>query len=205
MSRHAQETDLALYAAGDLALHRRAGVWLHVRRCEECAASVEAFRADRLRMQQSAADLPDGVDWDSLSAEMTANIRVGLAAGECVAPRARKAVVLPWKPAAVAAGVTVLVVAAFWLNMPFADTQALGRVFRGIAHGGRLALSPDERGTVVEASFDGVELRENGSRLGIEQTGLTPVTFSVSAQGSASVRYVDDDTGQVTIASVYVQ
>jgi hypothetical protein len=203
MSRHTPETDLALYASGDLALYRRAIVWFHVRRCEECSALVEAFRADGLKLRQSAANMPDGLDWDVLSREMTANIRVGLAAGECVAPRVRKPLAFSWKPAAVAAGVTALVMAAWWLNMPFADTEALGRVLRGI--GGRVMSPVEERGTVVEASFSGVGLRENGSRLGIEESGLTPVTFSVSAQGSASARYVDDDTGQVTIATVYVQ
>jgi hypothetical protein len=176
---------------------------MHVRRCEECGSRVEAFRADRLKLQESSSDLPDGLDWEALSAEMTANIRVGLAAGECVAPRTRKVAAWPWRPAAVAAGVTGLVMAAWWLNMPFADTEALGRVMHSIAHGGRIALPPEERGTVVEASFSGVQLRANGSRLGIEQTGLTPVTFSVNTQGSGSARYVDDDTGQVTITSVY--
>jgi hypothetical protein len=203
MSRHTPETDLALYALGDLALHRRAIVWLHVRGCEECGGLVEAFRANRLKLRQSAANMPDGLDWEALSAEMTANIRVGLAAGECVAPRVHKRAAFSWKPAAVAAGVTALVMAAWWLNMPFTDTEALGRVLRGI--GGRVSSPVEERGTMVEASFSGVGLRENGSRLGIQQTGLVPVTFSVSAQGSASARYVDDDTGQVTIATVYVQ
>jgi hypothetical protein len=205
MKRHTPDNDLALYASGDLALFRRAKVWLHVRGCEECTGLVEAFRANRLKLRESAANLPDGLDWEALSGEMTANIRVGLAAGECVAPRVHKRAAWPWRPAAVAAGVTALVMAAWWLNMPFADTEALGRAFRAIAHGGRLTLPAEERGTIVEASFSGVGLRENGSRLGIEQSGVRPVSFSVSAQGSASARYVDDDTGQVTITSVYVQ
>jgi anti-sigma factor RsiW len=203
MKRHTPEFDLALYASGDLAPVRRAVVWLHVRRCEECGARVEAFRADRLKLQQSSANLPEGLDWDALAGEMTANIRVGLAAGECVAPRSHKVSAWPWRPAAVAAGVTALVMAAWLLNTPFADTEALGRVFHAI--GGRVTSPAEERGSVVEASFSGVEVRENGSRMGIEQTNLRPVTFSVSAQGSASARYVDDDTGQVTITSVYVQ
>jgi hypothetical protein len=48
-------------------------------------------------------------------------------------------------------------------------------------------------------------LVENGGRMGIEQGGLEPVMFSVSTQGSASARYVDQDTGQVTITATYVQ
>jgi hypothetical protein len=204
---HAADIDLALYASGDLALWRRALAALHVRACEECRARLAAFREDRERLRESAGDLPDGVHWERLSAEMTANIRVGLAAGECVAPRVRKTpAALPWKPAAVAAGVAALVMGAWWLNMPASDTQALSRVWQGLRHGGRLAMPAADLSTVVEASSEGVELRENGSALGIEQAGSRPVTFSVSAQGSASARYVDDDTGQVTITSVmYVQ
>jgi hypothetical protein len=48
-------------------------------------------------------------------------------------------------------------------------------------------------------------LRENGGAVRISQGDLRPVNVSVSAQGSASARYVDADTGQVVITSVYVQ
>ena len=41
--------------------------------------------------------------------------------------------------------------------------------------------------------------------LGLEQSGMRPVLFSVSAQGSASARYVDEETGQITITAVYEQ
>jgi len=63
----------------------------------------------------------------------------------------------------------------------------------------------EERGPVVGASSSGVEVLENGGRMGIEQSGLHPVMYSVSTQGSASARYVDQDTGQVTITAVYDQ
>jgi hypothetical protein len=49
-------------------------------------------------------------------------------------------------------------------------------------------------------------LVENGAQsLGIDQGALEPVMYSVSTQGSASARYVDEDTGQVTITATYVQ
>jgi hypothetical protein len=35
--------------------------------------------------------------------------------------------------------------------------------------------------------------------------GATDVTVSVNGAGSVGARYVDDETGQVTIASVYGQ
>jgi len=205
MTRHVMETDLALYAAGDLPFWRTARVSFHVRHCDECRGLVEALRADRKELRQSVDDLPANLDWDQLAAEMTANIRVGLAAGECVSPRERKVAAISWRPAAVVAGVVVLMAGAWWLNVPRTDTETIGRALRTIATGGRAATPQEEHSPRVGASSSGVELVENGGRLGIEQGGLEPVMFSVSAQGSASARYVDQDTGQVTITAVYVQ
>lgn len=205
MSRHVIETDLALYAAGDLPVCRSALVNLHVRRCEECRDLLEALRADRKELRRSADDMPANVDWDQLAAEMTANIRVGLAAGECVTPRERKVAPISWRPAAIVAGLVMLMAGAWWLNIPRTDTEAIGRAIRNIATGERTNSRPEERGPVVGASSLGVEVLENGGRMGIEQSGLQPVMYSVSTQGSASARYVDQDTGQVTITAVYDQ
>ena len=202
---HVSEANLALYAAGDLPVGQRLATAWHVRRCEECRGLLQAFRADREGLGDSKDRLPENVDWDALSAEMTANIRVGLAAGECVTPRSAKVVGLAWwQPVTAAAGVLVLLAGAWWLNIPRTDTETIGRAIRNIATGGR-RIPLEERGPMVGASSSGVEFSENGGKLGIEQSGLQPVMFSVSAQGSASARYVDQDTGQVTITAVYVQ
>jgi hypothetical protein len=212
---HVSRTDLALAVSGDLGLWHRLTVNLHVRRCEDCRARLQAYRLDRERLKEAALELPPGLNWDRLAAEMTANIRVGLAAGECVAPRRPKPAGFGWKPALAAAGVAAVLSLAWWLNLPASDTASLGRAVRAIAQGhpsadapsfsGGLASSFGDQGPVVEASPRGVELRENGSSLGISQGDLRPLAVSVSAQGSASARYVDVDTGQVTITSVYAQ
>lgn len=76
----------------------------------------------------------------------------------------------------------------------------MGQLIHGVASTYR-----EDPGPVVEASATGIELRENGSALKISQGPLRPIAVSVSAQGSASARYVDAETGQVTITSVYVQ
>jgi hypothetical protein len=204
MSSHVQETELALFASGDLSLWRTATVRLHTTGCVACRARVEAYRLDRERLKQEAAEMPPGVDWDRLAAEMTANIRVGLEAGECVAPRRKKRIAWGWQAAAAAAGITLLVGAALWLNFPMSDKAALGKAMGQLIHGAPSGYR-EETGPVVEASSTGIELRENGSALKISQGALRPVAVSVSAQGSASARYVDADTGQVTITSVYVQ
>lgn len=212
MNRHVKETDLALFASGDLSLWQRAGVHLHVRQCERCREAVKEFRADARALRDAAAQLPEGVDWVRLSAEMTANIRVGLEAGECVAPRRlRKSIPasIPerWRPVALASGVAVVLsavlVGAWWLNVPAQDTQALNRAMHSIWHG-RQAVA-DERGAVIEASSEGIELRKDGGALGVSQDAARLMTVSVSTQGSASAHYVDQDTGQVTITSVYAQ
>jgi len=209
MNRHVMETDLALYATGDLPFWPGAVVRFHVRHCDECRALVEALRADRQELRRSADDMPASIptnfDWDQLAAEMTANIRVGLAAGECVTPRERKVATVSWRPAAIVAGLVVLLAGAWWLNIPRTDTEAIGHALRNMATGGRLNSPQEERGPVVGASSSGVVLVENGGRMGIDQSGLEPVMFSVSTQGSASARYVDQDTGQVTITATYVQ
>jgi anti-sigma factor RsiW len=206
MTRHVKETDLALYASGDLRLWQRAAVHLHVRRCESCRQTVEEFRADGRALRDAAAGLPEGLDWTRLSAEMTANIRVGLAAGECVAPRSRSHEFIPasWRPLALASVVTAalaaLLIGGWWLNMPPQETQALSRAMRSIWHG-RTVMS-EERGPVIEVSSEGIELRKDGGALGVSQDSAKLVSVSVSTQGSASAHYVDQDTGQVTITSV---
>jgi hypothetical protein len=190
-------------------VQRLATGW-HVRRCSECREQLEAFRADRQRLRQLAQRVPEDIDWESLSAEMTANIHVGLAAGECITPRAPKAATLAWwQPAAAAAGILVLIAGAWWLNVPQSDTRTIGHALWKMAGGERSTVAQpvaqDDRGPLVDASPAGVAVVENGGRLGIEQGGLQPAMYSISTQGSASARYVDQDTAQVTITAVYVQ
>jgi len=210
MTRHTSETDLALYASGDLPVWRKLATAWHVRGCDQCRGLVETFRTDRDELHQAADRLPEDIDWDQLSAEMTANIHVGLAAGECVSPRAPKVEVLAWwRPAAAAAGILVLVAGAWWLNVPRSDTETIGRALRDLVTGQRSTVAQtapqEDRGPMVGASSAGIELVENGGRMKIEQSGLQPVMYSVSTQGSASTRWVDEDTAQVTITAVYVQ
>jgi hypothetical protein len=219
MKRHATETDLALAATGDLSPWRSALVRFHVARCAQCRETVDAFRRDRERLRQEASRMPPGLNWERLAAEMAANIRVGLEAGECVAPRRSKRAVwtegllsfrhvsFGWKIAGALTAAIALVALALWLNFPASDQAALGKAMSQLLRG-RGALegkAGDDAGPVAEASPTGIELRENGGALRISQGDLRPVNVSVSAQGSASARYVDADTGQVVITSVYVQ
>jgi hypothetical protein len=192
---------MALFVSGDLGLMRRMMVRLHVSGCDRCERRVAGYRADRRAIREIAAEMPKHVDWDRLSAEMTANIHLGLAAGECVAPRRRKHVPLGWRPAAAMAALTVVLGVAWWLNMPPETTRSLGHALNAVIRGG--AVTP-QRGLIVKADATGIELTENGNSFMV-QGSTNPVAVSVSAQGSASARYVNADTGQMTITSVYAQ
>ncbi|HEV2199477.1 MAG TPA: hypothetical protein VGR73_06635 [Bryobacteraceae bacterium] len=207
--QHASEANLALYGTGDLAWWRCQWIGLHVARCAECRRRADEYRADRERLRSLADELP-GVRWERLAAEMAANIRVGLAAGECVAPRAPKHTIpTGWRVAGAIGGFCALLVLAWWLNMPPAQTASLGRAMKAIVNGpqwqARRALGLDDALTLVQASAEGVELRENGGALTLSQRGVRPVSVTLNTQGSARARYVDSDTGQVTITSVYAQ
>jgi hypothetical protein len=203
--KHLNEQELALHATGEAGWWNRVVSQLHVRGCEDCSRRVREYRLDRERIQMFAEELPAGISWERLAAEMTANIRVGLAAGECVAPRDRHvSIPMGWRVAGAAAGFSALLVAAWWLNMPKGETAALGRAMKAIVQPVRRGILADE-GTLVEASAAGIEVRENGARLGVFRQGVRPATVSLSLQGTARARYVDSDTGQVTITSVYAQ
>lgn len=216
---HPAEADLALYAGGDLPLWPRLRTSIHVNRCSRCRALAEEFRQDRTALLESAVDLPEGLNWDRLSAEMTANIHLGLEAGECVTPREggraldfeaeesvedRRLIGMLWRPLGVAAAVLMLLGSAWWLNMPESDNERLARAF-GAIFGSPETEAVEDSGPMVEASANGIELRENGSSWGINMDGADPVETFMSMPGSASASYVDDDTGQVMITTMYTQ
>jgi len=47
--------------------------------------------------------------------------------------------------------------------------------------------------------------QQNGGTLGMSQGQERPVNVTLSVQGSARARYIDADTGQITITGVYAQ
>lgn len=216
-TQHIAETDLALYVSGDLSLLRQLAVRFHARSCDRCLASIARYRADLALVKEIANEMPEGVKWDRLSQEMTANIHVGLAAGECVAPvsrgwakRDRQPMRVNWKLAAASGGAMALLTVAWLLNMPAGTTSELGRAMSAILHGRGSVITPqvagmiEDRGPVVFANQQGIEVRENNNTMG-GSDDARPVAVTVSVQGSASARYVNADTGQMTITSVYVQ
>lgn len=192
---HPSQTELALYVGRELGFWARRGVRSHVAKCAECRDECERFASAREAMRGSSG-LPTGFDWERVSAEMTANIHLGLAAGECVwskEPAAGYGYLGGWqRPAVVFAG-TVLAVFLAW----FVYTQ---KPVEMVARG----TEPAAEGITVESTASGIELNDNGRVFGLRHASESQV-IGVSLQGSLQARFVDSETGQVTINNVYAQ
>ena len=190
MSRHPGQECLALYAGGELGLIERLSVALHARRCERCRAEVAAFRASSGVVRQRAMDLPEGVDWTGLRADMSANIRLGLAAGEAVEPVFRPARPQPlfWRAALVLGAATAVVVTGWFLNLPKPQADL---------------ASMD--GVILETTQAGVGLKERGRAITLMHPGSEAVMTTVSVEGSVRAHFVDAVTGQVTVTNVYAE
>jgi hypothetical protein len=184
---HPGDKQLASFSGNESSGLERLRVWWHVRDCDRCRREVEAMQANAALLRTSVAKLPAGLNWDRLAAEMTANIHVGLEAGECVGSIARpKPNILGWRPAAAMAGMGLILAGAWWLNPPRQNGLAAKR-------------SPVE----IQTSATGLEVKENGSALILMHTRGQQAPIIVSTPGSLRARYVDQDTGQVTINNVY--
>lgn len=206
---HAAESDLALLAGQDLSFRKRLRVASHVRQCAQCRKIAAEFSSAREQMGESGHDLPAGLNWNDLAREMTGNIRVGLEAGECIehVPHPSRHRILNWNLAAALASVTLLGLCALWLRLPEAQADHLRAALTSMVLGKSAPHAPVEllpNVAVLEASPSGPAVQENGSSMKL----LVPrsseaVSVSVNLQDSVSARYVDADSGQVTISKVY--
>jgi hypothetical protein len=187
---HPNESRLALYAGKELSFWWRFRIALHLRGCGRCNQRVEEMRGMRAWIQVQDDELPAGVHWNSLAAEMKANIRLGLAAGRCVgnleSEPEPEIVRLRWRAVAMALPVLLVVIAGWML-------QSL-----------HPPLKPAASEYVVEAGSVGIGVQRDGRGFTLLQPGAENVVFSVRGE-AAGARYVDADTGQVTISHVYAQ
>jgi hypothetical protein len=155
-------------------------------------------------LREITAEMPKDLNWDRLSQEMTGNIRVGLAAGEAIArfdrPSSRPAR-LGWNAAWVLAGATAIFGIAFWTSVPAAQKEHLLSALRRGPVPAHATADLDE--VMIEASSGSIEVKGHGRTLSLTHPHSDGVTVSVSMRGSAGVRYVDADTGQVTTNKVY--
>jgi len=187
--KHPNQATLALHAGGDLGFFAGWRTARHVARCETCRDEIAAFEGVR-EMLPELSEIPE-IQWNRLAAEMKANIRLGLAAGECVrtserAPRAAR--LFTGARAAVALASIVVMVATGILLQNTTPARA------------------DQR-TVVQSTEDGIQVGTGDQAFRLMNTGVNAndVTLSVGAQGSMGARYVDPKTGYVTINNVYAE
>ena len=204
---HPEVQALALFAGNDLPAWVRFRVYRHVRKCDICSRSVQAFRETREVEREAAGRLPEGLHWDQLASEMTANIRVGLAAGECVneAPKRAAQARLGWGPALVFASMAAVIAGGWWMNVPPEAPQRIGTAIRSIWERGPRAPAAMDMRVSLAASPEGIQVKQNGAVMTLMNPGASPTVVTASTQGAVRARYVDDDTGQVTITNVYAQ
>jgi len=187
--KHPNQETLALHAGGDLGPIAGWRARRHLARCAECREEVARF--EQFRQLLPSLDDSQELHWSRLAAEMKANIRLGLAAGECVRPDDPVGVGAIWSGARV--GVALASVAVL-----LGISVMLVRPGPGVIR---------EAGVVVQATADGVQVREGGQSLGLMHSGASreAVTYQVGAQGSVEARYVDSETGYVTVNKVDVE
>jgi anti-sigma factor RsiW len=180
--KHPDQATLALHAGGDLGAIARWRTERHLAHCGLCRRELAAYRSDR----EGLAELHSfpNVAWGRLALEMRANIRLGLIAGECVAPPPRRSP-LGWSPARLAAFAAGLALAAATVWMEWSGP-------------GFVPAS----GVVVETTAGGVRLTRGSQAMGLLNRAGEKVTYTAGAQGSVEARYVD--TNCVTVNQVDV-
>jgi hypothetical protein len=193
---HPVPQQLALFAGGDLTTWSNWRVARHLHQCQDCSSEVAAYRGAAQDLKQ-LRELPADFDWGSLAMEMKANIRLGLAAGECV-EQARVSRGIPgWRVIAVMASVLLVVMSGWLLHIPQPRAEQ-AKVAAPLP-----AIS--EPGVILQATSTGIQVQENGQSLTMLHRANEPATVSINTSGSVRARYVDSDTGQVTITNVYTE
>ena len=182
--RHPNQARLALHAGADLGPFRR---WLtarHVARCTYCSQEVAGYTEMR-ELLPELAELPE-ISWNRMAAEIKANVRLGLEAGECVRSEMplHHASLAGWRAVVAFASVLVLVGGCLVLERPAPQMVHTAE-------------------TSVASAKDGVQLQAGDNRmLGLMNVGAQKAVYHFDAQGSMGSRYTDPETGSITINTV---
>jgi len=185
---HPRDNDLALLAGGEAGRIRRFLLDRHVRTCADCQETIAEYR--ELRSAMAEPGLPD-LNWNFLAADMRANIRLGLEAGACVGTTH---VFRRWNPklGIAFASLAFLVVAGFFLR----DLRPL-RIPN--------TVPTVDAATVLRSTGSEVEIRTGSRSLALLNHHGDAANQTVSARGDIETRYIDSETGAVTINNVYLQ
>jgi hypothetical protein len=202
MTGHPRIEMLALYSAGDLRLLTRLRVGRHVSHCGDCEQQVLLFRSAKGELQREATSQTlTGFEaithWPVIEREMLGNIAVGVDAARCIENVGRKRTLL--FRLSLAGGLMGLFIAGWVTHIPREQTERLTATLRNFAGLER----PQLPGTILRSTPEGIAVRTQGATLTI----LHPPSAVISMSGTSTVaaRYIDEDSGQVTITNVYAQ
>ncbi len=189
MTKHPNETVLALFAGGDLGTWQRWRVERHVASCAACRQEVAEF--SELCATVPAMMEPPEISWTKLAVEMKANIRLGLEAGECVSAGQSEIRGFFSLRALAVCGSLALLLAAFLLERPVPRIEAVNA-----------AEAP-----FMESSGAGIQSKAGDQAIMMLNTRAGDArNVDYLASGNAMrARYVDTETGYVTINNVYAQ
>ena len=199
---HPSQQDLALCAGGELPRYRQWIVRYHLRQCARCEEDVQQF--ERVCAAIKRAPEAEGVagikavgNWAALEREMIGNINVGVAAANCI-ENVRHRPRYAWRGFAAASALSAVFALGWFLNVPQHDTARILYTLRNAFSRPRIASS-----IVLQSTPRGICVRSQGATLTLFHPGTTNATVSLTGDSSVGVRYVDDETGQVTITNVY--
>lgn len=180
------EKEVALLAGNDAGFLLRLKARLASRGARALQPGDAAFSRIRTEMPRFR-ELPEYFAWDSLAAEMKANILVGVEAGEAI--RSRPApVAVGWKAGLAFAGIALVVVSGYWWQLP-----------------GRFAGQEAPLVSVLEARPGGLELQNRDTALTVMYDRRSGQQALSGGLGSMRADYVDEETGQLTVAHVYAE
>jgi len=189
--KHPSQEILALHAGGDLSWLAGWKTARHVASCERCADEVAAF-SDLREALPELGEIPE-LPWNRMAADMRANIRLGLAAGECVRGVAEPVL----EPIPLFRGARVTLALASVLAL-----VATGLVLQSPGPLSTVARSTDP---VVQLTSHGIQRRSGDQGFALMHGSAQSVTYTVNAKGSLGARYMDPETDQVTMTKVYVE
>ena len=185
---HPSQEVLALHAGGDLGWLARWKTARHLAGCQLCAGEVSAF-VELRDMLPELKQIPE-VPWNRIAADMRGNIRVGLAAGECVRPSRQAERDTPLFSGA---------------RATLALASVLALMVTGLVLEGPTPRMAKANEPMVQATVNGIQSRSGDQTFGLTHSGASSVTYTVGAQGTLGARYTDPETGNVTMTKVYVE